>query len=249
MKRYVDIHCHILPGMDDGARDLTVVREMLSLAYANGIETIIATPHFGKGFGYVTSEQIAEKVQQVQQIAESISPSMKVFPGEELMFQFQLLEQMERREIVSMAGSRYVLVEFAPGQDYVAIRTAVQELVTMGYWPIVAHIERYPCFYGKIHLVRQLIDMGAYIQVNSSGFKKGWLRRDLYFAKRLFNEKLIDFIGTDGHDSTTRKPVFQDFIEYARHNSMETEVNRLLIRNPEKIICDMPIRTEEQRYT
>lgn len=242
MKGYCDIHCHILPGLDDGAADMTVTSNMLVRAYENGITTIFATPHFGKGFGYATPNQITELVEQVQQAAQSIHPSMRILPGEELMFQFRLLEQIDHGEIVSLAGSHYVLVEFSPSLDYVAIRTAIQEMVIRGYWPIIAHIERYPCFYGKVHLVRKLIALGAYIQVNSSSFSKRRFHRGIHFAKKLMDENLIDFVGTDGHDVQRRIPVFDDFIEYACRKNREEEIDRLLIQNPNRIIQDEPIR-------
>lgn len=248
MKGYIDIHCHVLPGLDDGADTMEAAAEMLSRAYACGITTVIATPHFGKGFGYATPAQVRRLTAQVQETAHSIHPSMRVLPGEELMFQFQLLEQIDRGEIVGLAGSHYVLVEFSPNLDYTAIRTAVQEIRARGFRPVIAHMERYPCFYGRLHLVRRLIASGAYIQVNSSSFQRGWFRRDFHFARELLEGQLIDFIGTDGHDVCRRPPVLDDFLAYACRKNRESEAERLLIRNPDRVIRDEPIRTEEYTY-
>ena len=131
-------------------------------------------------------------------------------------------------------------------RDFVAVRTAIQEITARGYWPIIAHVERYPCFYGKVHLVKQLIAAGAYIQVNSSSFQQKWLRRDIHFVRRLMDEGLIDFVATDGHDMHGRIPVLDDFTAYTRKKNLESEWKRLLIHNPDRIIQDKPIRRGEK---
>ncbi|MGN0243392.1 MAG: CpsB/CapC family capsule biosynthesis tyrosine phosphatase [Lachnospiraceae bacterium] len=248
MKGYIDVHCHILPGVDDGARDMEMARMMLLQSYQQGFCHIFLTPHFGKGFPDVTLEGLRQKILQVQEIAGEISPELHIYQGQEFCFSHDIMEGEQKKQIVALGDSRYVLVEFWPEQPYVYIRTAIMELVRAGYWPIVAHVERYACLHRHTEYVKELINLGAYIQVNSASFGCGWFRRPHAFVRQLIAEELVDFVATDAHSAKERRPDITAFVQYMERMGCLKEVDRLLVDNPSCILEQIDIREKGTKF-
>ena len=145
-KGWVDIHAHILPGVDDGASDWEETNEMLRRAYEQGITHIIATPHYVSG---QDTHSLREMVKKLRETAFSISENMMVDLGQEVQYFEELPSFLEQGKVLTLSGSRYVLVEFLPGDGYMRLFRAVRSLVQSSYLPVIAHAERYDCLKEK----------------------------------------------------------------------------------------------------
>ena len=194
----IDFHCHVLPGLDDGAQDEEACREMLQAASQDGIEAIVATPHFNSDApeDYMRRRNFA--LAAASRIAEKIRPGFRLFPGFELYFDSTIPDQLAAGRPLSLNGTKYVLVEFLPSAEYSYIQRAVQEIQYAGFWPVLAHMERYEALI-KGDRVQELIDMGAFMQMNAASLlgKLGWKRtRQLW---TLVKRGQIHVIGCDAH--------------------------------------------------
>ncbi|MCR5507833.1 MAG: hypothetical protein K6F34_04010 [Lachnospiraceae bacterium] len=238
---YLDMHCHILPGVDDGSRDMNMSLAMLDHAYSEGIRAIILTPHYHGGYVETAAEVIDEVFEELKSHLNEIHPDLKLFIGNEIYYYPSVPEWIEEGRVHTLAESNYVLLEFSNGVKKRELAEAVHNMLNSGYYPILAHVERYDCLVREPSFVGELTDNGAYIQVNSAtitgegGFT---IRR---FIKKLLKEEWIHFIGTDAHSMGSRKP---DMAECARIICKKCDKDyaaRLLFANAVNIINNRPL--------
>ena len=211
----IDIHSHIVFDVDDGPRDLADSRALLEESYRQGVRTIISTSHRRKGMFETPENKIAEHFKLVQEIAKEISDDLTVLYGAEIYYTSDVLDKLEKKIIPSLADTRYALIEFSMTTPYKEIHTALSNVLRLGITPVVAHIERYHCLENDEKKVRDLIDMGCYMQINSSSVLKPKLFGDKYkFMKkraRFFLEKdLVHFVASDMHNLDDRPPYMQE---------------------------------------
>ena len=140
MMKIIDVHAHILPGVDDGSENWNESIEMLRMAYEQGIRTIIATPHYHQGQDI---ERLKETTGILRQEAQKLDPEYGIFLGQELMDSEGILDELRKGRALTMAGSRYVLIEFLPNVSYSRLYQRLRQLQGAGYIPILAHAERY----------------------------------------------------------------------------------------------------------
>ena len=164
---YVDVHCHLLPGIDDGSQNMEQTMEMLRIAESNGITDAIVTPHYKQGRVGTPRKVIGEMIQEVESLARQSGLSIRLHPGTEIYYHSSLEEKLESGWLSRMNDTEYVLVEFNPLENYSYVRNAMEDLLGMGYHPILAHVERYQCMLGNLENVRSLRDLGCRIQVNA----------------------------------------------------------------------------------
>lgn len=207
----VDMHSHILPGLDDGSRNMEMSMNMMRIAYEEGIRTIIATPHNMPGKGRGELSKTLERIEQLEAAARAEGIEISLKPGSELYYREEIPDLLEEGKAVPMNGTNIVLVEFEPVNDSRYIMNALKNIINVGYTPIVAHVERYPALLDKkLEQIGDISELGCYIQVNASTIagKLGWKMK--LYVEKLLKEQLIDFIGTDAHSDQNRSPKIQD---------------------------------------
>lgn len=218
---YVDIHSHILHAVDDGAANLAEARKMLELAYSEGIRIICTTPHFHPGSHEGQRMLIEERLTELRRLAADCVPGLEIVPGNELHYGESAVAALNSGACRCLGSGRYVLVEFHPGREYTHLREGLNRLITSGYIPILAHVERYTCLKKQTSRVSELIQMGAYIQVNA---KSVLSRQTSRWVKGLLQDELVHFIATDSHNARDRAPqlkacgayIAKKYGEYAR---------------------------------
>lgn len=214
---FVDIHTHILPGIDDGAADLEQTKRMLKLQAEEGVTDIIATPHFDMEDNRHSSDRILELTEQANQAARELSLEITVYPGCEVLFSPEIPEAYRRGEILTLAQSRYLLVEFFPRSSYQEIREGIRELCLQGVIPIIAHIERYECLMHQYDRLFELEKIGALMQMNGrSLLGKLWDKR-VRMCRKLIATGFIHFLGSDCHNETERPPKMKDVYETVKN--------------------------------
>ena len=238
MQKWIDMHCHILPGLDDGARDIDTSLKIIDLAYAEGIRAIIATPHYHGGHYEASPDQVAEQVIRIQDLIRERYPDLMIFPGNEIYYYDSIINWIEEHRVFTMVGSGYVLLEFSPLTELRELEQAVRNVTAGGYLPILAHVERYQCLNGHMKVIQQLIDMGAYIQINTEAIlgEAGFGTKQ--FVKKLCRNHMIDFIATDTHSLHRRRPRMKECAEYLIKHYGEAYTQKILYDNPYCIITD-----------
>ena len=232
----IDIHSHILPGVDDGAKDEKQSLEMLKLAAADGITDIIATPHFHYRRGHAARTQIREAAQKCQQMIEEAGLKIKIHTGNELYYTHELLETVKAGEALTLAGSDYVLLEFSPEAERRRIHNAVYQFLSEGYYPVIAHMERYQAFQKHIDFAMEISDMGACYQINAGSIlgAAGWSTKR--FAKTMLKGGMIHFVATDAHDTVVRPPQFGKAVSWMEKRLGEEEALQYVSGNPQMIL-------------
>lgn len=210
MNGYVDIHTHILPGVDDGARDMSQALALVRMAYKNGTRTIFLTPHYRGRYKKNDPRWLREEFDFFCQMVEQEMPSMKLLLGNEIYFEQEAPERLAAKRILAMNDSSYCLLEFQPGSLRSQVITGVSEMVRFGYTPIIAHAERYSIFRKDKTLTDEVLEMGALIQLNADSImgKQGFgVTR---FCRKLLKEQKAHFVASDAHDGATRPPLLRE---------------------------------------
>ena len=141
MRDLYDIHCHILPGVDDGAKDMDMALSMIEKEIDAGVETIILTPHFRKEMFEPDMEDIWSAYDTL--VDETRNRNIRLYLGCEFHANMEMVETLDRDLRPTLADSRYVLTEFSSSSTRAFIKERADALLTAGYYPIIAHIERY----------------------------------------------------------------------------------------------------------
>lgn len=243
MEGFIDIHCHALPMVDDGAETMEMALDMLRIAAEEGICKIILTPHQKADRRCVTPEGIVKRMNLLQEEADRREIPVQLYPGNEIFYRYGLAELLELGKIRTLADSHYILVEFLPGEDYGYIRDALNRIQSFGYRPVVAHVERYLNVVKNIQKAVELKeDTGCYFQVNAASMmgEAGYSEKSV--VRKLLKGNLIDFVGTDAHRSEGRRsPRLRGCSVWLTKRVGNEYAKRLLIRNPEAILEDRVI--------
>lgn len=242
MEGFTDLHCHILPAVDDGAKNMEKTKAMLKMAYEEGIRQMIATPHFYASRKSATVEEVQTILRFVQQKTISWGMNIKLYAGNEIYYRSEVPELLEEGKIGTLAGSRYVLVEFDPMTEYSYLRDGISKLDSYGYIPILAHAERYECLFDKKERLERVKEHGGVIQVNASSFQKGMFDTVGKRAKYMLKKELVDVIGTDAHGTGKRSPQMRETAKYIYKKAGKKKAEEILFRHPKAILDDKDIR-------
>ncbi len=234
--RFVDMHIHILPGIDDGSQSMETTIEMLRIAQKSGTTDMIVTPHFKNGHHNAGYERIVSLIDKVTAVARDEGIDINLYPGNELLYYDGCADDIVAGKICSMNDTDRVLVEFFPGERATYIRNAVDAIISVGFVPIVAHVERYECTVANPELVYELKRMGAEIQINAASVEgKLGLKIKKYVAG-LLRDEVVDYIGTDAHDSKRRIPDTRKCMAVLRKICDEQYIENITYNNAMDII-------------
>lgn len=229
----IDIHCHILPKVDDGPDSVEESLKILKDMKRQGIKHVIVTPHYRPEMFEPSMKRVIYSYRHLRDIAYEMGVSMSL--GCEYYRNEQIIDHMDNRKRPSMAGSRYVLIEFSMNDLFPTVRNYVYELVTHGYQPIVAHVERYFCCQ-KMEKIQELKDMGALVQLNAGSVlgEEGWKLK--IFCLDLMKKDLVDFIASDTHNTSDRKLNLKKCASYVTKKMGKQYAERIFFNNPLNIL-------------
>ena len=204
----IDIHNHILYGVDDGSKDLDMSLAMLKEEMEQGVSTIYLTPHQNQQT--LTGPLLKERYQSFLEELKEKGIDMDIRLGAEIYYYPGLKQDLLSGKALTMDESKYVLVEFSTRTE-TNVSEIVYELVVAGFTPIIAHIERYS--YLKKEDYFDIKEAGGLIQINSSSFSH-FSSRGL--IKYLLKNDLVDYVATDAHDNSRRKVDFSFVHSYIK---------------------------------
>lgn len=210
---------------------------MIDEEYKQGARKLILTPHYDEESFNLSVDRWNSHFAELKEVATKKYPDLELYLGNEVLLCSDMIEKLDAGKILTMAGTRYVLIEFYPMEDYTTIERALSQLVNGGYIPIIAHCERYKAFRKKIGVINKsnidhVVDMGCYLQVNATSV----YREDKKFVKKLIENESLHLVATDAHSLGRRGIHWEKCIEHLTSEYDERFVEWLLVRNPEMII-------------
>lgn len=236
MNGFLDIHSHILPSVDDGSKDMEMTMKMIDSAYEQGIRTMIATPHYYPGHKNCPAD-VLQKIykETVSEIHKKYS-DFTLMLGNEIYYKGEIIEEIKKKQIFTLAETRYILVEFSVMADYRYMYEAVKKCVNAGYYPVLAHIERYRCLHQEEKRIAELINAGAYMQLNAENFRKGLFVLERKYCMKLIQDSMVHFLGSDCHNTENRKPDLGNAIEYLSQKTDKALWEKLIEKNPIQLL-------------
>lgn len=208
----IDLHCHVLPGLDDGARDLDEAMRMLRIAGANGIQTVVATPHADR----CRRDRIEVEVQRLNRYAREAGVGVAIFPGSEVRLAADLPARQRAGQLATLNSTPYLLLELSlRGSWPPYLRQVVYELQVAQIWPVLAHAERYPAVQRDPGILADLIVGGLLVQINADSLLGAAGRHARRTAESLVRGRLAHVIATDAHNADSRPPRLQAALEHA----------------------------------
>lgn len=239
----IDIHSHILPGLDDGAEDIYDSLEMARMAVQSGVTRMVATPHcnipglYKNYFGDGYIEVFAKTAAAIQR--EGIP--LELLPGMEAFATPNLPDLLVGGKIMPLNQSRYVLVEFSFDEDPDFADDLLRRLKEVGAKPVVAHAERYEFVQRNPQLVYEWRKKGYVIQVNKNSFLGGFGHRVQEAAYQLLGHNLVSVVASDAHSPIRRTPYMDEVVDELLINHTEKYVDLLMNENPHRICENRPI--------
>lgn len=203
----IDIHCHLLPGVDDGPAGLTEALAMCRLAAADGCEVLFATPHQRHPYWWNGDRELL--AHRLELLRSELGDHPQVLAGAEVRVDAGLLADLECASggsVLSLGGSRFLLLELDRRGLGPAPEDLLHELIVGGWQPIIAHPELYPWLAGSYDRLAGLVDGGARLQVTAASLTGDYGRPVQNLCRRLIDDGLVDFVASDAHGVERRPP-------------------------------------------
>jgi protein-tyrosine phosphatase len=241
MAAFVDIHCHLLPGIDDGAKDLGESLEMARLAVADGTATVIATPHQLGNYSQNKGDDIRRRVAELQQRLESEKIPLQVLPGADVRIEPDMIAGLVRGEVLSLGDRRkHVLLEL-PHELYLPLEPVLAELSRRGLTGILSHPERNLGILRQPAVLAPLVEAGCLLQVTAGSLCGTMGGECEKFSEWLLSEGMVHFLATDAHGPRSRRPLLKRAFERACELTDEQTAMDLCSRNPGLVAAGMRV--------
>lgn len=234
----VDIHSHMLYGVDDGSKTIEESLEMLGISYKEGILNVILTPHYEKNNNLYDLNKLLSRFNELKQKVSSLYPDMNLYLGNEILYEDGILEDLKDGKITTMNGTRYILVEYLPNVSYEDLYKSFRTLIQARFFPILAHVERYRCLYKKMDRIDEIKELGVYLQMNGQSILGGIFSEHSRWCHKLLKEEQISFLASDAHNSTTRSPKLLKSIEWMKKNLSPSYCSKVFWDNPQMMLDD-----------
>jgi len=231
---FVDLHSHVLPGLDDGPASMEETAKMLEVARKDGISIIVATPHYTEGKYEPTYADIEKKIASVKEMFKS----PEILFGADIRISPIIPAKLRNGALPSINNNKYILLEFPSFSmpPINSLKAFVMEIKETGHIPVITHPERNAILINNTDLTGELIEIGFITQVTAMSIT-GELGKEVKNATlRLFNKGFVHSIATDAHDSVKRPPVMSRAYEKIKKEFGEDTARMVTIDNPYKII-------------
>lgn len=244
----IDIHCHILPYIDDGAESMEEAIKMARIAYSEGITNIVATPHYIEDVGYPSYDEISQRVEKIKIAIKSEGIGVEIIQGSEAYITWNLPLSIKNRDIPTINNTQYLLVEFPMFNMPIYSEDVIYKLKLMGITPIIAHPERYRYVMENPNILIKYIDIGALCQINSGSITGKFGKKIMKISKTLLSHDMVHFVASDGHSSGARAPILRSAYQKVRDIYGEKKSEKLFKINPQRIITGKEIDIEVPKY-
>ncbi|MGV2939574.1 tyrosine-protein phosphatase [Mesobacillus sp. LC4] len=239
----IDLHCHILAGIDDGAQTMAESIEMARAAVNEGIDTIIATPHHKNGRYENSKQDIIQKTDELNEVLKAENIPMTILPGQEPAIHGELLKGITLGEVSTLNNTQYIFIELPAGHVPRYTDKLLYDLQMEGKIPVIVHPERNQEIIERPEILYQLIKNGALSQVTASSICGIFGKKIKSFSEQLIEANLVHFIASDAHN--TNKRGFRMAHAYDSINTLYgVDMMYFLKENAELLISDQNVYKE-----
>lgn len=238
----IDIHCHILPDLDDGAASLDEALEMARIAAYSGVTDIIATPHFrGEPETLEMNEEIDHRFLELSEALDHWRVPVRLHRGAEVLCTPKTPLLAQQRQMPTLGNSRYVLTEFYFNETFHFMDHCLQKIAAEGYTPVVAHPERYDTVQWDPEQLHAWADRGYVFQVNKGSVLGSMGYRAEQAAHELLELGLVHLFASDAHSCDMRTPHMEGLRRWAEECCDPECAHILMVENPGRILQNLPM--------
>src|SRR6516165_4191300 len=232
----IDLHCHILPGLDDGPSTLAISLQMASAFVENGVSVIACTSHILPGLYKNSGPLIRRAVAHLQQCITEKGISLQLVTGADNHITPDFVDQLGRGHLLSLADSRYVLVEPPHQVAPPRLKELFFDLIVAGYVPILTHPERLTWINSHYESIRKLAQAGVWLQVTAGSLAGAFGRNARYWSERMLEDGVVHILATDAHDFERRPPNLRKGRDLAAKRIGDREAENLVVTRPEGVL-------------
>ena len=235
-RQFTDIHSHLLPAIDDGSTSLEESLKMAQIAVADGITTMVATPHQLGNFGHNLGDDIRARVDALQAEFDSREIPLTVLPGGDVRIESGMIGGLKSGSVMSLADQRrHVLLEL-PHELYFPLEPVLRELENIGMQGILSHPERNMGIRAQPKLVPSLIDAGCLMQVTAGSLVGTFGPGAMSLAEDMVKAGHVHFLATDAHRANSRRPLIRRAFARAAELAGSAVAIKMCCENPEAVI-------------
>ncbi|MFD1362335.1 tyrosine-protein phosphatase [Lentibacillus salinarum] len=240
----IDIHCHILPGIDDGAKTITDSLAMAEDAAQQGIHTIVATPHHRNGKYENMKTDIIQYTHDLNEHLKEADIPVTILPGQETRINGDMTRDIEADELASLNDTKYLFVEFASNHVPRYAKQMLFDIQVAGHIPVIVHPERNSAIIQHPSILHEFVQKGALTQVTAASLAGKFGKNIQKFSHQLIEANLTHFLASDAHNTTTRgfamDEAYQELSEQHGH-----EMTYLFMENAQLLIDGMNVNKDE----
>jgi protein-tyrosine phosphatase len=230
-----DIHSHIIPGVDDGSLSLNMSIEMIRNAYEQGVRGIVCTSHDNCNINkYMNGFRDLKRKVKSESIDVSLYCGCEIYCNNYIIN--NIIDKLNWGDILTINGTRYVLIEFDPYETASVILECVKKIILSGYSPILAHTERYLSLSMNPKYIMALQEYGCLFQVNAYSFVNESNMKIKTFARKLLSKNIISFIGSDAHRTNHRPYDINNGIDYIYARCSQEYANSICYKNAKEML-------------
>lgn len=236
-KKVIDLHCHILPGLDDGISTMEDAIEACRIAKDDGIEGIVATPHMREGFFEVSPAEAKRSLFILQEGIKQQGIEIDLFPGAEVHITDNLSQKVNDGSVLTINDTKkYLLLELSYQQYPVEFERLLFSLKISGITPILAHPERVRYFEDDMERISRAVHLGALTQVTSSSILGTFGEDVRRFSLEMASRGLVHIIASDSHDIISRPPTLMEACKEMAKIVGEKEASAMVKDHPSSIV-------------
>jgi protein-tyrosine phosphatase len=232
----IDLHSHILHGIDDGASDIEVALEMARRAVDDGVEVMACTPHFLPGIYDPSVREVTARVAELNDRLMDEGIDLVVVSGCEAHVRPDMVERLKSAEILGIHSGPHVLCEAPPAVLPTHMDRLFMNMMAAGYTPILAHVERYRWIDRALPWVERMAQSGVLMQVTAGSFFGDYGRIAQDWSMRLLLDGLVSIVASDTHDPEVRPPGLSKARKLVASELGEDEARRMFNARPESIL-------------
>lgn len=236
----IDLHCHILPGIDDGAKSLDMSLAMARMAVADGITTLACTPHIYPGMYMNDAAGIAKARDALQAELDARGIALRLVCGADVHLVPEVLEGLRSGRIPTLHGGRYLLLEPSHTTPPPRFEAAVFDIVASGYTPIITHPERLTWVEKHYPVFQRLAERGVWMQLTAGSLTGLFGPRARHWAERFLKDGHTHLLASDGHSDGRRVPRLSEGVAVAERWLGAEEAQRLVLERPQAVLDDQP---------
>ncbi|MBD7909411.1 tyrosine-protein phosphatase [Sporosarcina gallistercoris] len=250
----IDIHMHILFGVDDGPQTIEETMRILEIAHSEGITDIIATSHALHPQYHVAADEVRSQVRLLNDIIESSNLGITLHSGQEIRLAEDIVDKLKEKTLLTMADSRYILLELPSGSVPHYTTSIIQKLLAEGVTPVIAHPERNRGIAEKPERLERLVRAGALAQITAGSVAGSFGKNIQKLSLQLLEANLIHLYGSDAHNTTVRPPLFEkglDVMEKKKlgeYADLVLENNSQLLKNERLTILETEVLHKTKKW-